>query len=188
MPTPGQEPCSAHALRFSHKGAGLGLPLTGNILFWEWGEEEEREGRSRSTFLAFLATAPSSCFELPLPGTGSGPGCLGMTGQPPTWGALGLGALGDPSGPSPTHPMPSQKQTNPHSVKRGLGGLGTVVSTGEGFSFWFYLLGSPPPACSLPPREALDSSQRTEVDGWRGERERAPGFQPLVAGTVIFLL
>lgn len=55
-------------MRFSHEGAGLGLPWTGNILFSEWGEEEEREGHSRSTFLAFLAAAPSSCLELLPPG------------------------------------------------------------------------------------------------------------------------
>ena len=57
VPTPGQERCPPHALRFSHKGDGRGLPWTGNILFSEWGEEEEREGHSRSEFLAFLAGA-----------------------------------------------------------------------------------------------------------------------------------
>ena len=113
-------PC---ALWFSHKGDGRGLPWTGTILFSVWGEEEEREGHSRSAFLAFLAGACPAAWSrrcrgcwpsamLAWPGrTASHLGCpLDLRGQ------------GTPLSYHPTHPRLSQKQTNPNPGGRDLGG------------------------------------------------------------------
>ena len=142
VPIPGQE-CpsqgrsSAHhmpcALWFSHKGDGRGLPWTGNILFSVWGEEEEREGHSRSAFLAFLAGACPAAWSrrcrgrwpsatLAWPGrTASHLGCpLNLRGQR------------TPLLYHPTHPRLSQKQTNPNPGRRDLGG-----QQGRGFFFFF---------------------------------------------------
>ena len=178
-PIPGQEPCPPPTLRFPIRGLDLGFPVQGISCSRRWGEEEEREGHSRSAFLEFLAAAPSSCLELPLPGAlAQGQAVSARQGDIPLGVPLGHGVIGDPPpGTRPTQPLPSQKQTDLHPGpwKESLGRSRGLQSTEEGFLFGV-LPSEVPWSPPFTPREALEGGQRAEVDGYKGEGQRDPRF------------
>lgn len=161
----------------SHKGAGLGLPCTGNILFSRWGRK--RSGKDTAALhswlriLGILGGSPASCLSLSLLGALAQCHSVLAAEQCPTWGAPWIWGDRGHSLTSPTHPSYSRSRQTPTRKER-TGGPGSSQSTREGF----LLSVLPCRAPSLPPSSGKWPGDR--VDGWGGKRPR----QPLsVAGT-----
>lgn len=118
----------------------MGFPVQGISCSRRWGEEEEREGHSRSAFLEFLAAAPSSCLELPLPGAlAQGQAVSARQGDIPLGVPLGHGVIGDPPPGHPSHSAPAVAETDrppPWTLEGKFGEVsGHSVNRG-GFSVW----------------------------------------------------
>lgn len=177
-PQQGQTPrcphieCPSHAPWFSHKGAGLWASLDREYPVLGVGGGRGAEGTQPHCIPDILGSSPSSCLELPLPGV------LAQCHAVLAWQTsillgvpLGLGGIGDPYPPSPTHPQAITEADNPQPWKQRSGGVsGGSQPTGKGFllsAFKSTLEGSP----AYPPPQGSFGEWPGDRGGWAGGGE-----------------
>lgn len=162
LPRAGAEPPSP---RLSHKGAGLGLPCTGNILFPRWGRK--RSGKDTAAphswlrILGILGGSPASCLSLSLLGALAQCHSVLAAEQYPAWGAPWIWGDRGHALTSPTHPSYHRSRQTPIRKER-TGGPGSSPSTREGFLLSVLPCRAPQPAPPPPPSSGK----------WPGDRVR----------------